>query len=511
MPKTESTHPEAAHRAGALVRWLRGQRLLRGPFLFTDYWANVLRLGGIIPERHVRDGLIDPALFRLGIDRPDIELPRFRHYPVLFIAALLLLPLRSFRRLSRYWPKFERGVRGEVRAALDRYRLSLIPAGPGRVHVRKGEHVLARDVLDPYRISGFCSLFWAANKIPFASLTAILIVAIAAPLVSAAGSLAVVEDYWIPVGVPLLVLLLYLTFRDWATALFGALPLVFGRYLLSIIEPGRDDWAPFFWSLAGLFALYLLADWFFLPRPVPPALLLYTADGPGRPYARDQDAPYWLEGRCYWVWRYLIFSPAELNKFWERDWERVDLWIRADGADAGMLEWVVTDMHYREIWIPYARLGTDETLAAHRTAAIDAVRSGRSGIWLLEVDVDIIVHYPFFRTVSFLPETGSLPARSVLHALGALWKRARDEDVDANLQALDRVRLRLGKDILGDVPEVAVRRASRHLVSQPWRYWRYPLGAGTREEARLYGYEAPVPPPAAADPELQIKVRDARS
>lgn len=494
-----------ARGMGSLVRWLITQRLLRGPFLFMDYWANVLRLGGIVPERLIEYGLIQPALFRIGIDRPDLEVPRLRYYLFHFLAAPILIPFRAFRRLGRYRTRFRREVGEEVQSALSRYRLTIDPAGNGRVHVRGGDVTLVEDILDPHLISGFCSLFWAAYKLPLASLSAILLVAVLVPLLSATGLLDVVVQYWIPVGVPVLVAFLYLTYRDWATALLGALPLALGRYLITIFGTGPESWEPFFWSSVGLFALLLLVDWFFLPRPVPPVLLLYAADGPGQPYARPEDAPYWLEGRCYWVWRYLLLSPAELNKFWERDWERVDLWIRADGPEAGLLEWVVTDMHYREIWIPYDKLDTAETTERQRELAMRTARQQRAGTWLLEVDADLIVHYPFFRTVTFLPDAGSIPARSLGHVLSALWKRARDEAVDQHMRALDRARLRLGEDILGDVPEVVLRRAARRIVAQPWTYWRYPLGAARREELRIYGYEEPVPPPAAADPDLQIK------
>ncbi|HEX7119473.1 MAG TPA: hypothetical protein VF212_11835 [Longimicrobiales bacterium] len=497
-------------RTGSLIRWLMEQGLLRGPYLFIDYWANVLGLGGIVAERNVRDGLVDPALFRLGIDRPELEIPRLRHALSLFLGGPLLLPFRSFRRLGRYRLRFRRAVGEEARVALDRHRLVLEPAGPGRVHVSANGATLARDVLDPFHVSGFCSLFWAAYKLPFVTLTAIVLVAVVTPGLYATGHLDAILDYWVPVGVPVLAVFLYLAYRDWTTVLLGTLPLLLGRYLIAVFEPGAERWTPFFWALAGLFTLFLAIDTLFLPRPVPPVLLLYTADGPGRPYAREEDAPYWLEGRCYWVWRYLILSPAELNKFWERDWERVDLWIRGDGPDAGMLEWVVTDMHYREIWVPYDRLEAPATLKRQRELVRRAAAEGRPGLWLLEVDTDLVVHYPFFRTVSFVPETGGggVPARSLRHVITSLWKRAREADVEPYLRALDRVRLRRGRDILGDLPEVVAGRAARHLMAQPWTYWRYPLGAATPEEARLYGTERPVRPPAAADPELQVKAGD---
>jgi hypothetical protein len=266
-----------------------------------------------------------------------------------------------------------------------------------------------------------------------------------------------------------------------------------------------EGWLPFFWPLLALFAMYLLFDLFFVPRPVPPALMLYTADGPGRAYDRPGDAPYWVEGQAYWVWRYLILSPAELNKFWERDWERVDLWVRADGPDAGQLEWLVTDLHYRELWIPYDRLDDDEGLARQREAARTAIEGGDPGVWVVEVDADLIVHYPYVRGVAFLPTTKAIPARGIRDLIGGLWSRASVTPTSEELNNLERLRIILGRDVLADVPEILVRRVSRHLMSQPWSYWRYPLGAATRLDPRLYGSAREDPPPPAADASLQIK------
>jgi hypothetical protein len=505
---TLEPQPEPARRTGSLVDWFLEQQLLRGPHLFVDYWANVLQLRGIIPERQVRAGLVDPPLFRAGLDRPDLEVPRLRFYLLLFLVGPLLFSLRSFRRLGAYRLRFLGPLGAEIQRALQEYRLTLRSVSPGRVDVSKGETMLARGILDPHLVSGFCSLFWAAYKLPLATFSAIVIVAVLAPALYAAGLLGLVADYWIPVGFPVIVLLLYAVYREWVTAILGALPMILGRYLLRFAQPSSvEGWLAFVWPLFALLALYLLFDWFFMPRPVPPVLLLYTTSGAGRPYERAEDAPYWLEGEVYWVWRYLILSPAELNKFWERDWERVDLWIRADGESAGELEWVVTDLHYRELWVPYERLGPAHTVERQRAHAREAVARSEPGLWLVEIDADLLVHYPFIRGLAFLPERGGVPVRSLIDLLGALWRRVHDEPTPTELMMLDRARLRVGRDVLADVPEFLLRRVSRHLMSQPWRYWRYPLGAATRQEPRLYGRDFPDDPPPAADPELQIKAQ----
>lgn len=504
--------------AGSLVHWFREQDLLRGPFLFVDYWANVFGLRGITPDEHVRRGFIDPPLFRLGIDRPDLDVPRLRSYLVLFLIGPLLFAFRSFRRIGRYRARLGTARGQEVLDALDRYRLTLDPAGHApdpagapdlgpRCDVRLGDTVLARDVLDPYRVAGFSSLFWAANKLPLASLLALLGVGAGAPLLTATGFREIAGEGWAPVAFALVVLLLYLAFREWLTAILGALPVLLGALLVNVLRPSTPyDWSVFFWSLAGIYLVYLLADWFFVPRPVPPALLLYTADGPGRPYAREDDAPWWLEGRAYWVWRYLLLSPAELNKFWERDWERVDLWIRADGPDAGRLEWVVTDLHYRELWVPYQKLGEPADLRRQEAKALGAAGPGdHAGIWLVEVDADLVFHSPVFRGVSFLVDTGGIPVRGIGHVVRSLWKRFRDTDLERPSRALDRILRQKGLDVLGDIPEFISRQARRRMLEEPWTYWRYPLGANRRRDPLLYDAVGGDPAPAAAERELQVK------
>jgi hypothetical protein len=506
-----------SRRAGALVQWFREQDLLRGPFLYIDYWANILGIQGITPERHTRDGLIDPALFKLGIDRPELDVPKLGSYLLLYLVGPLLFAFRSFRRLGRYRLRFQSERSREVQEALEPYRLTLDAAGrepddagdpdlPPRCDVRLGDRLLARDVLDPFRVAGYSSLFWAANKLPLASLFGLVVIGAGAPFLSALGLLEIATGSWALVGYPALVLVLYAVLREWLTALLGGLPILLGAYLFGVLRPSTPtDWSVFFWSLAGIFLVYLAADWFFVPRPVPPALLLYTRQGDNHPYTREGDAPWWLEGEVYWVWRYLLLSPAEINKFWERDWERVDLWIRADGPDAGHLEWVVTDLHYRELWIPYEKLGEPAFLERQREKAREAVSGDGAGIWLVEVDADLVFHTPTLRGVTFLPDTGGLPVRGLQHVVRSLWHSLKDDDVEPPMRALQRLRFEHGLDLLGDIPEFISRRAEERLVEEPWSYWRYPLGAARRREPLVYEPPHAVEPPPVADPALQVK------
>ncbi|MDH3298627.1 MAG: hypothetical protein OEM96_10170, partial [Gemmatimonadota bacterium] len=116
--------PDSGSR-GSLAAWLVDQKLLRGPYLYTDYWASVLRLGDSVRDERERAGLVDNPLFRLGIDRPELELPRLRYYFILFFAGPFLLPFRFFRRLGRYRIRVRSGVGERVLDALQDYEIRL--------------------------------------------------------------------------------------------------------------------------------------------------------------------------------------------------------------------------------------------------------------------------------------------------------------------------------------------------------------------------------------------------
>ena len=327
---------ESGQGSGSIASWLAEHDLLRGPFLFVDYWANVLRLEGAIPDEHVALGLVDRSLFRTGIDRPDLEVPRLRQYIWFFFFGPILLPFRAFRRLGRYRIRFRREAGADVIRALDPYRLQLEPRSTGRVDVVGAGRRLAENVVDPRSVAGFSSLFYAAYKLPMAAIAGAILTLLSIPALMQLGWIDEVSDHYLLIGLPVLAGVLWLLFRDAIAAVLGAAPVLIAAFLFSAtrLDPAQD-WTAYLQAVLAVVVLYLLIDWFFLPRPVPPVLMFYTRRGSGAPYRREGDEPYWLDGESYWVWRYLMLTPAELNKFWERDWERVELWIRADGDRAG--------------------------------------------------------------------------------------------------------------------------------------------------------------------------------
>jgi hypothetical protein len=166
---------------------------------------------------------------------------------------------------------------------------------------------------------------------------------------------------------------------------------------------------------------------------------------------------------------------------------------------------VVTDLHYRELWVPYEKLDESPALERQQAKARAATHGDRAGVWVVEVDADLIFHTPLIRGVSFLEDRGGIPVRGLAHIAHSLWKRVREDDVAGPLAALHRIRVERDLDLLGDMPEFIIRRAEERLVEEPWTYWRYPLGANRRRDPKVYAPLRAEPPPPMADPSLQIK------
>lgn len=499
---------------GSLIGWFQQQDLLRGPYVYVDYWANVFGFEHLLGDDQQREALTDPALFRAGVDRPDLELPSARQYLLWFLIGPFLFPFRVFRRLGRQFRlKFRHEAGQRVRERLREFRLQLRPRSLGRVDVYGGGQPLAHNVVDPFQVGGFSSFFYATYKLPLAGLTALLVIAGVMPLAGQLGWTSFLMQYWLLLVFPGLALVLWLVYRDPWTALLGAAPVILGRYLWHDLNPATAGGVgPFLLSLGAVFLFYMFIEWFFMPRPLPPVLMLYQKEGAASPYKRKEDSPYWLEGDTYWVWRYLVLSPAEINKPWERDWERIELWIRADGENAGQLEWVVTDAHYREIWTPYEKLGPEWRLQQEARQQHTARQKGEAGVWLLEVDADPVMHGPFFRNVTYVSEEGTqeggLPAQSLGHLLSALFTHPPSDDPDQYQHALDLIQMEQSTKVLGDVPEHAVGLTRRYLLRRPWRWWRYPRGAATERSQKFYAPYRPEQLPPASDPDLQIKAPD---
>jgi hypothetical protein len=480
-----------------------------GPFVFCDYWASVLGLKSVMNSHLLGRGLVSLEIFKRGLDRPRAKLPKFKYYLLAFLLGPGMIPYKVVIDLAVLLRSKTRGkVMSKVDAMLERFKLRMEPiCGDDKwVRVSTPDNGHEERVLNPTRVSVATSLFYPTYKIIIAAVMVL--------------SLTAVVVYVLPeIHVPVLNLELYsalsyivlfglmiLLFRDLSTAVLAPLP-VFALMYLSKVS---GDPLMFVAASLCIAIVFYLVDIFFIPRPMPPALFLYVNDqsSPLYPYVRGH-APYWLKGRCYWVWRFVTLAPAEFHKFWEKDWERVDVWVRADDCDdVGTIEWVVTDIHYRELWFDYLRLATEGQAARQRERLQHSLEQGEKEIvWVTELDMDLLFHTPFVRGIF-------LSKRRKGRITGPLWRilraarvrriaRDRFRDYRLQLNELDLER----QDFFEDVPEHFRNFALRQLISLPWTYWRYPLGAGTGLKFNIYDPQGALvaSQQPAADPHYQLK------
>lgn len=474
--------------------------------LYTDYWASVLSIRGVVSDSVQRRGCVDLDVFRSCLNRPETRLPGFGYYVVMLLLGPVLIPYRMIQRMASRL-HVPRAGEAEADELLAPYKLQLqCDGGVARLRWR-GENV-AESLVDPERPEVVFSVVYPTYKVLLAALLAIGLSLFSHWLSKRPGLEVWLGNLLLFGNFPLLAALLYLIFRDWVTALVAPLPVFIVLWVVSLLGPVRDlPLGTLPASMAGLAVAYFVVDAFLVPRGLPPTLYFYDSDpaSPMHPYAPGQ-APSWLRGR-YWVWRFVTVTPAEVHKFWERDWERVEVWVRAEGDAAGCIEWVVSDFHFRELWVPYERTASRRGRERHQRIVEEMRReSERRAAWVVEVDMNLVGHYPELRGVFLLP-------------LREGWRRARLRQLARSLRiqvesdhpsryrsAVRRLRL-AGTDFLGDIPEYLHWFALDRLLSIPWRFWRYPRGANTAARSFLYGAR---PQDAATrisanEPELQFK------
>lgn len=474
-----------------------------GPFLYCDYWASVFNLDGVVSPAVLARGRLTLGQFRRAVDRPRTRLPELRYYILAFVFLPVLMPYRVVYDIMRLVRGRARRLGHPVDEVMARYRLQVEPTRAGRVRAVLGDEPVGDDLVDPFRARCELSLFYPTYKFLLAGLLAIVLSIAVLPHL---GSLAVLKplgDHLTSALYLLIGLLLLALLRDPLTAVIAPLPIVAFRHLWRLPESVSG----LVLVSCGFVLLFFIVEWFLIPRGLPPTLFLYVNDpeSPAFPYAARGHAPAWLRGERYWVWRFVTLVPGELLKFWERDWERVECWVRADGPDAGRLEWVVGDAHYRELWYDYARLTARREAAEH-----ERVRAGSAGglEWVIEVDMDPIFHAPYVRAIALYPEAGSGPLAGLPRLCAALWggvRRDRMRPVVARIEELETD----GTELFADVPEHFRRLAAHLIVGMPWSYWRYARGAGASARRFLYGEPVPGGVGWAAEPAHQIKQAEA--
>jgi hypothetical protein len=476
-----------------------------GPYLFCDYWASAFGLRSIIRGSLLERGLLSLDHFRRAIDRPRTRLPKLRYYILAFVLLPALFPYKVVYDIMRLLQGRAEKVDHPVDRLMGQYRLDVDPGEEGRVSVRTRDQLVADKLIDPRLVGVDVSFFYPTYKLLIAGLCMVILAMGVVPLLWRLELLSPLKPYFEVVLISLVFLSLLLIFRDLLTAILAPLPILAVRYLM--LTP--DSRGGLLVAAVGFILLYYMVEWFFLPRPLPPRLFLYVNDPRSEfyPYQREH-APYWLDGSHYWVWRFVVYAPGELTKFWEKDWERVEVWLRADGEQAGEIEWVVYDCHYRELWFSYDRLMSQDRRAMLEWRFRQGLAAGRRLDWVIETDMDLLFHAPFVRGVFLEDADHGRPWHAVTRLFQALRIRPRPDRFEHYEQRLDDLESE-GAEFLDDVPEHLRRLALKMIMRMPWDYWRYPLGAKTPARRRVYeDFDAAQSrAAAAADPRYQVKCR----
>lgn len=497
-------------RLGERTREL-GERLARstvvGPFLFCDYWASVFSLRRVMNPEVLRERLVSLDLFRQALDRPKTRLPRLRYYILAFVLGPGFLAYRlAFNLAMLLRPKSREKIIGHADVLLDEYRLQLHPTpDPRWVRVRAGDHELGEPVLNPEAVQVENGNFFPTYKILVAATITVVFSLLVLPSLQNAEMIHRLGPATGLVFYPVLVVLLQLLVRDLLTSIIVPIPVLGVKVLLSFT--GHPWLVGVGMICAGL--LFYFMEWFFIPRGVPPSLFLYVNDPehPLFPY-RERHAPYWLKGRVYWVWRFMSLMPAEIHKVWERDWERAEFWIRADeGPDAGRLEWMVTDIHWREVWFSYDHMVPERHRRKHDARRREVVlEQGGQLLWRVETDMHILAHTPEIVSIFLSPPKAPTFERAFMRILRTMFTARRRDDFRQYRDAIERLEVTTG-EFLRDISEHFRGIALGHILKLPWTYWRYPMGVRSSPRTFLYndGEPPPAEGPAASDPRYQIK------
>lgn len=481
------------------------ERKCDGPFLFSDYWASILNLKDIVNQESTSSVGMSLESFRKFLNRPSAGLPRFG-YLILYsllkpFLVLYGLILRLIGRAPEKKEAVDDGSPSEMERLMIDHSLRVEPKEGGLADIYAGVDKLASGVLNPIRLVGSNSMFFARYKVFLASLIVLGYGALITPFMKLlhAEPAAAYLSY---LHYPIVLLILWALFDDLLTATVSPLPIIAIRVLMREAQGFQG-----FVIAIVLTALILyLVEWFFIPRSLPPALYFYVNDGrkPHMHYKEGHE-PYWLEGKYYWVWRYVHLAPAELLKFWEKDWERLEIWIRADGEEKGKLEYVVNDFHYRELWFGYEGITRKKARDYHKAVLARYRDTAERLTWLVEVDMDIVFHTPSLKGVYLTRGKRLSIWRRILSVLTVMWDRPIKENPEEYKSRLERLEIE-GTGFLEDVPEHFRTLVTRQLLRLPWAYWRFPRGAGSTRQHLVYSSgNTRFEPELSADSKFQIK------
>jgi hypothetical protein len=481
-----------------------------GPFLFSDYWASVLNLKDIVNLESLSSIGMSLESFRKFLNRPSAGLPRFGYLILYSLLKPFLVLFGLIRKLLGIKPPVKEHVDDDSPSEMERlmidHSLRVDPKEGGLADVYSGVNKLASGVLNPMRLVGSNSMFFARYKVFLASLIVLGYGALITPFMKVLHA-EPAAAYLTYLSYPIVLLILWSLFDDLLTAIVSPLPII----AISVLLKEAHGFQGFVIAIVLTALILYLVEWFFIPRSLPAALYFYVNDG-RKPHLhyREGHEPYWLEGKYYWVWRYVHLAPAELLKFWEKDWERLEIWIRADGERRGRLEYVVTDFHYRELWFGYEGITRKKARDYHDSLLDLCVDTSDRLTWLVEVDMDIVFHTPSIKGVYLTRGKRLSLGRRILSVLTVMWNRPIKENPDKYKRGLERLEIE-GTSFMEDLPEHYRTLVTRQLLSLPWAHWRFPRGAGSARQFLVYssgGTE--FDPEPTSDVAFQIKQTGAK-
>lgn len=462
----------------------QGERQFEGPFLFCDYWASVLNLRDIVNLRALSSTGLSLEAFRKILNRPSARMPRLGFFVLVSLVRPWLVIWRRLARamgLAAYAPKtkYDREL---MRNLLTEYALRVDPRPAGRADIYAEGKKVAEEVINPLRLKAVASMFLARYKIFIASGVALgygWLVHYVSRLFHAE---AVILPYLGVLTYPIVLLILWAMFDDLLTAAVSPIPVL----LIRIIIRGSHGFEGFIVAVVLTSFIAYLVEWFFIPRSLPPALYFYVNDkeAPQFPYKPGHE-PYWLKGKCYWVWRIVTLAPAELMKFWEKDWERLEIWVRADGERAGNIEYVVTDVHYRELWFKYERLANKSAVEYHTRVLARDRETDKLLTWVVDMDMDLVFHTPAVRGIYIASGKTLSLGRRVLAVLNVIFRNKVSENPEKYKRRLEALEI-AGDSFLEDIPEHFRAVVTRNLLRLPWSYWRFPRGVKSARTFSLY-------------------------
>jgi hypothetical protein len=476
-----------------------------GPFLFSDYWASVLNLREIVNLSALSSVGISLELFRKILNRPSAALPRLGY----FVIGSLFKPLGKLAKRVPVLANLRSRVPGGgydrkvMKNLLLEHAMTIKPKPGGLADILADGRPVAADIVNPMRLRGKASMFFSQYKVFLASAVALGYGALVEPVSRLFHAEHVLLPYLGVLSYPIVLLILWFMFDDLLTASVAPLPLIAIRTIINVTQGFKG----FVLTVVVTALVLYLVEWFFIPRSLPGALYLYVNDpeSPDFPYEHGHE-PYWLQGKAYWVWRYVTLAPAELLKFWEKDWERLEIWIRADGDRRGRIEWLVTDWHYRELWFSYETFTHESIRATHEATLNHYLATDEDLTWIIEMDQDLVFHTPVVRGISLTTGRRLSVARRLLAVLSVIFSSRAREDPEKYKRGLELLEIQ-GTEFLDDVPEHFRTTVTRRLLSLPWTYWRYPRGVKSARTMFLYsgGNQEEEGPDLAADRRFQIK------